>query len=265
MSENRAYRLKVIGTDDAKRTFTAIVSTFNVVDSYGERMMPGCYSGSLAKQMPVGVASHDWTKPVFTTVCKEVLPGDPELDGDDIDPITKEHGGLWVQGAFFETKDAEETYILIRDGGFREFSVGYTTIRDGWGDDGIREIYEVELHEVSPVLVGANPNTQVISIKRNANFDDHIVTLDNEVTWLVDRLGKRCETRLKEGRVLSSRNVALLETLAGTLKEAHTEIKRLLSQSTPAPKAITDDAKGRTLTAAQLKTILNSTLKDHTL
>lgn len=256
-------RFKVIGTDPEARTFTAIASTFNVVDSFNERMMPGCYAKSLAKQMPVGVASHDWTRPVFSTEAKEVYPGDAELDVPGIDDVTKANGGLWFRGTMFETKDAEDTYTLIKQGGFREFSVGYTTIVDGFGEDGTKEIYEVDLHEISPVLVGANPNTQVIALKRRGDYDDHVVGLGNEVTWLVERTKQRLDMRMKEGRILSSRNVALLETLAGILKEAHGEIKRLLAASTPQPKEETEAKPGRNRKA--LRQLINSQLKDHTL
>lgn len=256
----KELRFKVVGTNPEARSFTAIASTFNVLDSYGERMMPGCYAGSLAKQMPVGVASHDWTRPVFSTECKEVLPGAPELDDPSIDEVTKANGGLWFRGTMFETKDAEETYTLIKQGGFREFSVGYTTVTDGYGDDGVREIYEVNLHEISPVLVGANPNTQVISLKRREGFDEHVVALGNEVGWFVDRLNQRVDMRLKEGRVLSSRNVALLETLAESLREAHSEIKRLLSASTPQPKA---EPTGKS--REELRKLINSQLRNHSI
>lgn len=257
----KELRFKLIGTDAEAKTFTAIASTFNVVDSYGERMMPGCYKASLAKQQPVGVLAHDWNKPIFSVEAKEVYPGDVELDGDNIDPETKKNGGLWFRGRMFDTKDAQETYLLINQGGFREFSVGYTTLSDGYGDDGIREIYAVDLHEISPVLVGANPNTQVIAMKRRGDFDDHVVSLGNEVSWLVDRTKDRVAMRMKEGRVLSSRNVALLETLAGTLKEAYSEIKKLLDASTPQPK----DAKSARRTKAELRRIINSQLKDYSL
>ena len=256
-------RFKVIGTDPEARTFTAIASTFNVVDSYNERMMPGCYAKSLAKQMPVGVKAHDWTVPVFRTEAKEVLPGDPELDDPNIDEVTRANGGLWFRGIMFDTKDADETYTLIKQGGFREFSVGYTTIVDGFGEDGIKEIYEVDLHEISPVLVGANPNTQVIALKRRGDYDDHVVGLGNEVTWLVERTKQRLDMRMKEGRILSARNVALLETLAGILKEAHGEIKRLLAASTPQPKDEPAPKPGRDKKA--LRQLINSQLKDYTL
>jgi hypothetical protein len=57
--------------------------------------------------------------------------------------------------------------------------------------------------------------------------------------------------------------VALLETLAGILKEAHGEIKRLLAASTPQPKEETEAKPGRNLKA--LRQLINSQLKDHTL
>jgi HK97 family phage prohead protease len=256
----REHRFKVLNIEPEGRSFTAIASTFNVTDSYGERMMPGCYAKSLEKQMPVGVASHDWTRPIFAIEAKEVYPGDPELDVPGIDEVTKANGGLWFRGTMFDTKDAEDTYTLIKQGGFREFSVGYTTIADGFGDDGIRDIFEVDLHEISPVLVGANPNTQVIELKRRGSFDDHIVSLGNEVNWLVDRLESRVDTRLKEGRVLSNRNVALLETLAESLREAHAEIKRLLAASTPQPK---DKPTGKS--REQLRQLINSQLRNQSL
>lgn len=225
--------LKLLSTDDGDHTFSAIVSTYNVVDSYGERMMFGCYGGSLEKKMPVGVASHDWTKPVFTTVCKELAPGDALLDGDGIDEETRKNGGLYVEGKFFSTQDAQDTYVLMRDGGFREFSVGYTVIRDGWGEDGIREVHEVELHEVSPVLVGANPKTQLIEIKSVSDYNDHIVALGTEITKLVARTKTRVEMRTKAQRGITERDKALLDTLADGLSTAEQELRRILAGAEP--------------------------------
>jgi HK97 family phage prohead protease len=209
----------------------AIVSVYGNIDSYNERVMPGAFANSLAAKLPTGVLSHDWNNPVATTLSvEELLPGDPRLPEN-----VKGNGGLYIKGQFFEDIPSSwEAYLKIKRGLFREFSIGYNVVKDGF-KDGVRELYELDLHEWSPVLVGANPATSLLAVK-SASYDDRVELLETELMELVSATDARAGMRLKAGRVLSSRNVGALTSLAASLAKARKEIIRILNEASPQPK-----------------------------
>jgi HK97 family phage prohead protease len=210
----------------------AVVSVFGNIDSYNERVMPGAFTKTLEQLMPTGVLSHDWNNPVATTLqVEELAAGDPRLP-DSI----KQYGGLYVRGQFFEDIPSSwETYLKIKRGLFREFSIGYEVVTDGY-KDGVRELHEVRLLEWSPVLVGANPATSLLAVKA-AGFDDRIDLLETEVVEAVEATKARAAMRVKAGRVLSNRNASALMALADALGTARKEILRILDDAAPKPKA----------------------------
>ena len=74
----------------------AIVSVFGVVDHAKEVVLPGFFAESIARKLPAGVWSHDWTQPVAKTLeARELLPGD-ELLPESI----RDNGGLYIKGQF---------------------------------------------------------------------------------------------------------------------------------------------------------------------
>lgn len=210
----------------------AVVSVFGNIDSYNERVMPGAFVKSLEQGLPTGVLSHDWNNPVATTLeIRELAPGDQRLPEK-----IRANGGLYIRGQFFEDIPSSwETYLKIKRGLFREFSIGYEVVTDGY-KDGVRELYEVRLHEWSPVLVGANPATSLLAVK-SAGFDDRLDLLGTEIQEAVAATKTRAEMRVKAGRVLSSRNVVALTSLADALGKARREIMDILKQASPQPKS----------------------------
>lgn len=217
----------------------AVVSVFGNVDSYGEKVMQGAFTGTLNTALPTGVLSHDWNNPVATTLeAEELKAGDTRLPES-----IRANGGLRIVGQFFEDIPSSwETYKKIQRGLFREFSIGYRVLADEWVD-GIRHLKEIELYEWSPVLVGANPATSLLAVK-SGSFDNRIELLATEVREAVEATKARHDMRVKAGRVLSGRNEAALTNLAEALGEARKEILRIINEAAPAPKsAMTDEAK----------------------
>lgn len=214
----------------------AVVSVFGNIDSYNERVMQGAFTKSLAHGMPTGVLSHDWENPVATTLhVEELSAGDPRLPES-----IRGNGGLFIRGQFFEDIPSSwETYLKIKRGLFREFSIGYEVVTDGY-KDGVRELYEVKLHEWSPVLVGANPATSLLAVK-SADYTDRIELLETELLEAVAATKARADMRIKAGRVLSNRNAVALTALADSLGKARREIIRILDEAAPRPK--TDEGK----------------------
>lgn len=214
----------------------AVVSVFGNLDSYNERVMPGAFTKSIATSLPTGVLAHDWENPVATTLyVEELSAGDPRLP-----EAIKGNGGLFIRGQFFEDIPSSwETYLKIKRGLFREFSIGYEVVLDGY-KDGVRELHEVKLHEWSPVLVGANPATSLLAVK-SADYTDRIELLETELMEAVEATKARAAMRVKAGRVLSNRNATALMALADSLGKARREIIRILDDAAPKPK--TDEGK----------------------
>lgn len=225
--ERKSYDAK-IDASGTEGVVEAIVSVFNNVDSVGERVKYGFFDESLKTKLPKGVWSHDWNTPVAKTLeAKELLPGDPLL------PETlKGLGGLYVKGQFnLETQAGRETFSNIKTGIIDEFSIGYSVQEDNWTPEGVRELTKGRLYEWSPVLYGANLATAVIGVKSGLNDDVEAVTA--EVTRVVTRLNERSDIRKKEGRTLSSANVARLSELLDTLSNAVTSLKGLIDSAQP--------------------------------
>jgi HK97 family phage prohead protease len=141
----------------------AIVSVFSNVDRQQECIRPGFFKESLARKLPKGVWSHQWDMPIAKTLeARELEPGDSLLP-----PPIAHLGGLFVKGQFnLETTAGREVFSNIKFGIIDEFSIGYEVTEDALDKkSGVRELISGTLFEWSPVLVGANPETQLLSVK----------------------------------------------------------------------------------------------------
>jgi len=167
--ERKSYPIAELKSDDDSGIIEAIVSVFSNIDLGNEKVMPGFFAKSIEKKLPKGVWAHDWKQPIAKTLeAKELLPGDPLLPAH-----LKKLGGAYIKGQFNrDTQRGREAYSDIKFGIIDEFSIGYSVTKDGKDNDtGARELIEGEWKEWSPVLVGMNDQTALISIKS----DDHEV------------------------------------------------------------------------------------------
>ncbi len=131
----------------------ALVSTFSEKDSHGDIIMPGAFKESIHrckknKKFPPGLYQHDVKLPVAKTV---------DAWEDDV--------GLHVIAKFnLDTQRGRDTFSDIKAGILTEYSIGFRII-DFKNKGNSREIYQVDWMEWSPVFMGANRNTETISIK----------------------------------------------------------------------------------------------------
>lgn len=150
--------LKIIESknDDEKGVVEAYVSIFENVDLVGDIISKGAFAESLAKKLPVGVWSHNWDEPIAKTLIAR-----------------EDDKGLYIKGQFVEgVQKADEAYRLLKAGVITEFSIGFRVLDDEWREDGVRVIKKAKLYEWSPVLAGANPDTELISVKSDKKDDD---------------------------------------------------------------------------------------------
>jgi HK97 family phage prohead protease len=218
--EHKSFRVVEVKAlaDEGEGIFEAIVAVFGNVDSYGDRLVQGCFERTLkappeGRGFPPVVWSHQWG----------VVPIGATLEAEEVERGLRIKGQLLVE----DHQTAREAYaamkILGGDGlpPLREFSFAFF-IRDSSEivEDGesVREISDVDLLEVGPTLVGANPETELIGVRSATPAST--VALERSLRTVM----KAAE--LKEGQVLSAANRGLLE-------DAIAKLERVLESAKP--------------------------------
>jgi len=152
----------------------ALVSVTDVLDSVEDIVLSNAYAKTLAKVTPKIVWSHDWDIWVAkVTKAEEWYPGDKRLPPDiqDLDG-----GALYLKMLFnLDSTAGKDAYSNVKffsegDGGNQTaWSIGYQ-VEDADLDKktGIRRIKSLRLLEASPVLHGAMPLAQTLSVKAMA-------------------------------------------------------------------------------------------------
>lgn len=198
--------------------FEAIVSVFNVVDSYKEIVAPGAITEYLTiKGNPVVCFMHDWTAPIgVIDECRDALPGDSVLPDS-----LKLNGGIYIKGRLLidDIEKAREVHALLKAGAVKEWSIGYylkeyTVDRE----TGIWTLTKIDLVEASPVLRGANHATATLGVKASGEtlLDEASAVLESAEA-LVGRVTDLLEKRKAEkGRAHVSQPVSsVLSEIAG--------------------------------------------------
>lgn len=182
--------------------FEAFVSVFGNKDAYGDVVMPGAFTDTLAEWAKSGnpipvVWSHMYQDPEYH-IGAVLEAAEKTIDGKS---------GLWVKGQIdtgADTPKAAQVARLLRGKRVTQFSFSYDVLdearakSDTLGD--YNELRRVKLYEVGPTLIGANQETELLNAKA-------LGALVAEV---------------KAGRVISAKNEELLRT-------AHESIGSVLS------------------------------------
>lgn len=157
--------LKFSGNDSM--SFAGYASVFNVVDDYGDVIVPGAFAESLAEsrrngRWPLMFLNHGVFAGGFDYVPIGVWT-DMAEDGK----------GLYVEGKLADTERGREVYALMKmkprpalDG----LSIGYNPKRWTSGTkpkEPRRTLEAVDLIEVSVVSLPANPKAKVTSVKHS--------------------------------------------------------------------------------------------------
>ena len=153
---NKSIEFKTI--DEEKGQVEAVFSVYNKLDTDGDVVIPGAIkSGFKDNQVPM-VFAHKWDQPI----------GKGTIETDD-DKAT-------FKGTFFMgTEAGKEAYNLAKEmGDLQEWSFGFRINdyevapfkKDGIDEEvDVRYLKDLEVFEVSPVLVGANRETYTLAIK----------------------------------------------------------------------------------------------------
>lgn len=190
-----------------------LVSAFGNVDSYGDVVMPGAFSESLAEWQAKGdpipfIWSHQWSNP-FAHI--GVVDDAKETDAG-LDVLAT----MDVDGEEPENQFARKVYQLLKARRVSQASFAYDILDAEWAkredaETGKKyEVYELRklgVLEVGPTLIGANRETELLAAKSNQ---------------LDERAGAGERPNIKAGKVLSAANF-------DTLKGAHEAIGSVLN------------------------------------
>lgn len=142
-----------LATIQSDGTFSGYASLFGAPDLGRDVLMPGAFERSLVKRGASGIRmlfQHDPNQPIGVW-----------------DIIREDARGLYVKGRLMlDVERAREVYALMKEGGLNGLSIGFKTIK-GKRDQrsGIRNLFEVDLWEISIVTFPMLPEAQVSSVK----------------------------------------------------------------------------------------------------
>ncbi|WP_280441068.1 HK97 family phage prohead protease [Nocardia brasiliensis] len=211
LTKNAAAQIKA-GPDDglAEGEFTAYASVFGNKDSYGDVVMPGAFTATLAAWAAKG-------NPIPLLFGHNM--SDPDFNIGEVLEAVQDETGLRVRARLdLQNPKAAQVYRMIKGRRINQMSFAYDVITGGYeqrakdtdptegGEPESEEFYalrELKLYEVSVVTIGANQETEILAVKSVAVLADR-VTGD-----------------IKAGRVLSAKNETEIRT-------AHEALSRVL-------------------------------------
>lgn len=131
-------------------------STFNNVDRDGDIIMPGAFSKTISE-----LASND--RPIrmlYQHSTQELIGGFP------IDRVSVDQKGLFVEGHInLDVQRGREAFSLAKQNVLTDFSIGFSIVEADFASNGVRQIKELRLWEVSMVGEPANPQAQILDVK----------------------------------------------------------------------------------------------------
>lgn len=148
------FEIKQIDAEEGR--FTGLAAVFGNVDSHHDRIVKGAFERTVKLNPEVVVlAQHEVDRPI----------GKAELS------ITDQ--GLKIDAKLsLGVQDARDMFALIKDEVIEGLSIGYQTKDFRFDENGVRELTEVAVKEVSPVLFPSNELAGISQVKNCPSFYD---------------------------------------------------------------------------------------------
>jgi len=190
LTKSCPVQIKAVGdtaTEDG--VFEAIVSVFGNVDTYGDKVMPGAFTDTLAewqeKDAPIPVL---WSH----------MAHDPDMHVGWVEVAEERPEGLWVRGRLdLESPKAQQVHRLLKGKRVTQFSFAYDILEGAMVRADGEEFYELrrlKLYEVGPCLIGVNQETELLAVKA------------------AQQALAGAAAEVKAGRTLSAKNESALRT-----------------------------------------------------
>lgn len=215
MLKTAPVQIKAAGPADglAEGQFRALVSVFGNKDAYGDVVVPGAFTDTLAEWKDSGD-----TIPIYWSHQMQ----DPDYNVGYCLDAYETDDGLEVLGQLDLEDDAppkaRQVYRLLKGRRVTQFSFAYDVLdgsavdKDG---DSYFELRRLKLHEVGPTPIGANAETQLLGVKT--------------ISDLTNRWAANVLPDLKAGRVLSTKNENTLREALDALHGAAGQIENVLA------------------------------------
>ena len=179
---NNGYLLKSFSGSDfttgENGTISGYFATFDHDhgDSYGDVIKKGAFAGTIARRKKTG---HPF--PLCFNHDVSVIIG-------RVTDIGEDNKGAYFTAEFFPTEKAQEIRNIVKSGVLWQFSFAYDTldagkIKAGDGSE-VNELRELELYEISIVMVPANPRATITDIKGSwEETKKHLLELTKDKEW----------------------------------------------------------------------------------
>lgn len=136
--------------------FEALVSVFGNKDSYGDVVMPGAFTKTLAEWAEKGDPI-----PVYWSHRMD----DPDYNIGHVLEASETDEGLLVKAQLdLGGGKADQVHRLLKGRRVTQFSFAYDVIADKKVGD-VNELHELKLYEVGPTPIGANQETELLAVK----------------------------------------------------------------------------------------------------
>ena len=200
------FELKAVQEDGF---FSGYGAVFGNVDWYNDVILPGAFKASLEKwqsknKMPPVLWNHNDSEPIGVYT-----------------QIYEDEKGLFVEGKLLidDVPRAKSTYALLKAGAIDGLSIGYSTKKANQQGNGVRELIEVDIGEISIVTQPANDRSLITSVKNKLD-DGGLPTLPE------------FEKFLRESGFSKSQSTAIASKgLRSLLSESEEQIKEAKSVS----------------------------------
>jgi HK97 family phage prohead protease len=141
--------------DDDEMTFEGLASTWDI-DLGNDKILPGAFTRTLnhwresKKALPL-IDMHEYG--TVRAVVGKLLEAEETEEG------------LYTKWQVINSQDGQEIYARLKGNFVDGLSIGYRVIGEAPVIDGVRNIRELQLKEVSVVIWGMNPQALVQSVK----------------------------------------------------------------------------------------------------
>jgi hypothetical protein len=215
----------------AEGQFEALVSVFGVKDAYGEVVMPGAFTRTLSEWEQRGDPI-----PVYWSHRLD----DPDFNIGHVLEAKETDEGLYVKAQLdLDNPKAVTTQNLLTSRRVTQFSFSFNVPPGGMreGQDAT-ELTDIELYEVGPTPIGANPATELIGAKDQEMLTERQWRGMTALTGTASGIAYDFSGVLggvvgsKAGRVLSEKNIEIVKDARSAMAAADKALGALLKAAT---------------------------------
>ena len=156
------FRVKAVGEADGLQPgqFTAYASVFGNIDSYGDVVVKGAFTDTLAEWKSSG-------DPI--PVIWSHMSQDPDYHIGVVVEAAEDDNGLLFTGQLdMDEPKAAKIYRLLKGRRVKNMSFAYDIVDGGFvkkDEESAFELRKLKLYEVGPCLVGVNSQTELLAVK----------------------------------------------------------------------------------------------------